>query len=232
VKQGFSGSTVQRKGNLLEKISNDQNFTSSTERQKDLVALSQKVDVLPRIDHIDSQSIYMEYVEGQEGLTEQNARQAGKALRLLHERRDYQYPCMTGLEWLIQMANENLARMGCSQRVLAEIEAEYPSDALIHSEPVQFIEKRDGAIVFIDIEGIGMGTRYQDLGFVYYITKKDEKPEIFTSFMEGYQSEPVQIEQMRIKELAGIISLAYAQFAEFEKRMELGLRLLGEPGQK
>jgi len=30
--------------------------------------------------------------------------------------------------------------------------------------------------------------------------------------------------------LAGIISLAYARFAEFEKRMKLGLRLFGETG--
>jgi hypothetical protein len=36
---------------------------------------------------------------------------------------------------------------------------------------------------------------------------------------------------MQVKRLAGIISLAYATFAEFEKRMKLGLRLLSETGQ-
>jgi thiamine kinase-like enzyme len=130
------------------------------------------------------------------------------------------------------MANDNLAQMDTSQRILPEIEADYPCDALIHSEPVQFIEKKDGSIVFIDFEGIGMGSRYQDIGFVYYITMKDDQPEIYTAFMNGYQSEPIQIELVRVKKLAGIISLAYAGFAEFEKRMELGLRLLGETNQK
>jgi len=46
--------------------------------------------------------------------------------------------------------------------------------------------------------------------------------------MEGYLSKPIQIEIMEVKRLAGIISLAYAKFAQFEVRMELGLRLLRE----
>jgi hypothetical protein len=232
MKQGYSGSTVQLIGNLVEKISSDQTFVHSQERQKDLIAFSQKISVLPRIDHMDGQAIYMEYVDGEEGLTEQNARQAGRALRLLHDQRGYDHTCMTGVDWLVQMANDNLAQMDTSQRILPEIEADYPCDALIHSEPVQFIEKKDGAIVFIDFEGIGMGSRYQDIGFVYYITMKDDQPEIYTAFMNGYQSEPIQIELVRVKKLAGIISLAYAGFAEFEKRMGLGLRLLGETDQK
>jgi hypothetical protein len=230
MKQGYSGSTVQRIGNLVEKISSDQNFIHSKERQLDLIVLSQEIAVLPRIDHIDGQTIYMEYVDGGEGLTEQNALRAGKSLRLLHDQPGYHHPCMTGLNWLIQMANENLVRMDHSERISAEIEAEFPCDALIHSEPGQFIEKEDGAIVFIDFEGIGMGSRYQDLGFIYCMTIKDGKPEVYNTFMDGYQTEPVQIDLIRVKVLAGIISLAYARFAEFEKRMKLGLRLFGETG--
>ena len=232
MKQGYSGSTVQRKGNLVEKFSNDRTLMDSQGRQNDLVALSLKLAILPRIVHIDRQAIYMEYVDGQEGLTEHNARQAGKALHLLHEQRDYPHPCMNGLTWLIQMANLNLVRLDDSQIIMAEIEAEYPSDALIHSEPVQFIEKQDGSIVFIDVDGIGMGTHYQDLGFIYYTTVKEDKLEIYTTFLAGYQPESGEAELARVKQLAGIISIAYAQFAEFEKRMELGLRLLGEAGQK
>lgn len=230
MKQGYSGSTVGRKGNLVEKVSSDTTFVSSKERQRDLIALSQKLAVLPGIDHIDGRAIYMKYVEGQEGLTEGNARRAGTALRLLHEQRAYPHPCMTGLEWLIRMANANLARIHHGFTIPADLRAKFPVDALIHSEPVQFIEKEDGTLVFIDIEGIGMGTRYQDLGFVYYAAMKEEKPAIFKSFMEGYQAEAIPIDQWRIRQLAGIISLAYAAFADFEKRMELGLRLVGQTG--
>jgi hypothetical protein len=231
MKQGFSGSTVQRKDNLVEKISSDQNFMHCKERQKDLIALSRKTAVLPRIDHIDNQTIHMEYVDGQEGLTEQNALRAGESLRLLHDQRGYHHFCMTGLNWLIEMANDNLARMDHSERISSEIESEYPCDALIHSEPNQFIEIKDGSIVFIDFEGIGMGSCYQDIGFIYYLMIKDDKPDVYNTFIEGYQSKPIQIEIMQVKRLAGIISLAYATFAEFEKRMRLGLRLLSETGQ-
>jgi hypothetical protein len=229
MKQGYSGSIVRRKGDLVQKISNDEGFISSRARQRDLIALSRRIPVLPRIEGVQGHSIYMEYVEGREELTEQNARRAGQALRLLHEQRGYQHPCQTGLQWLIHMANENLARTG-SHQDFADFATGYPMDALIHSEPVQFIEQKDGSIIFIDIEGIGMGARYQDLGFVYYATIKEEKPGMFKSFLEGYRSQPIQIELLRIKKLAGVISLAYAGFAEFEKRMEFGLRLLAETG--
>jgi hypothetical protein len=228
MKQGFSGSKLQLTGHLVEKISNDDSFTSSKERQKDLMTLSRKLDILPRIEHIASQSIFMEHVQGQERLTEHNARQAGKALRLLHEQHDYPYPCMNGLDWLIQMANENLAHNNYDRKDFSSFKVEYPIDALIHSEPSQFIEKEDGAIVFIDIEGIGMGTRYQDIGSIYYIAMKDGMPELFILFMDGYQSSPIQLELRRVKKLAGLYSLAYAAFAEVEKRIAFGLRLLEE----
>ena len=76
-----------------------------------------------------------------------------------------------------------------------------------------------------------MGTRYQDFGYIYYSAIKQEKPEIYTTFLEGYQPPPGQIELRRVKKLAGIISLASARFAEFERRMQLGIRLLEEAGQ-
>ena len=227
MKQGFSGSAVQRKGNLVEKVSSDQTFMDSQVRQNDLVALSLKIAVLPHIDHVDKQAITMEFIEGREGLTEHNAQRAGQALRLLHEQRDYPHPCMNGVDWLVQMANTSLAHLTYGPRIMAEIGAEYPSDALIHSEPVQFIETQDGSIVFIDIEGIGMGTRYQDLGYIYYSTAKEDKLDTYNMFLAGYEPESGLVELVRVKQLAGIISLAYAQFADFQKRMDLGLRLLG-----
>lgn len=228
MKQGFSGSKVQLVGNLVEKISSDESFTSSKQRQKDLSALSHKLDILPKIDHITGKSIFMEYVAGREEMTTDNALRAGKALRLLHEQTDYRHLCMTGLDWLIQLANENLAQCNGRYEDFSGFKGEYPIDALIHSEPGQFIEKEDGTIVFIDIEGIGMGSRYQDLGSIYYGTMTDENPGIFPAFMAGYQSTPIHIELWRVMRLAGLYSIAYARFAEYKKRVEFGLRLLDE----
>lgn len=78
MQQGYSGSAVQRRGKLVEKVSSDQSFIESQERQQDLIALSQQVPVLPSIEHIASPSIFMEFVDGQEGLTLQNATRAGR----------------------------------------------------------------------------------------------------------------------------------------------------------
>ncbi len=238
MKQGFSGSTVQRNGILVEKVSSDQDFVNNKARQNDLIALTHKVAILPTIDHITGQSIYMEYIDGQEGLIKQNAQQAGKALRILHEQQNYPHPCMTGVSWLIELANDNLAQMNLSQRISTEVASEYPNDALIHSEPVQLIEKKDGSVVFIDFEGIGMGSRYQDLGFIYWHAINTDQQGVFTAFIKSYQSDAEQIDLQRVKQLAGIISLAYVGFAlihagpaNAEKRLQLGIRLFRETSQ-
>lgn len=236
MEQGFSGSTIQRTGQLVEKVSNDEAFVQNTYRQKALLALSQELPVLPRIDRIDGPSIYMEYIDGKEGLTKHSARKAGRALRLFHSQRSYPYSCITGAAWLVDMANYNLAEANASLRIPVEVVNDYPIDALIFGEP-QWIEKKDGSVVFIDIEGMGMGSRYQDLGHVYYTAARNDQPDLFGTFLEGYQSDPVRVALRCIEKFAGIISIAYAGFGltyvgpeEFEKRMKLGFRLLGETG--
>ena len=224
MKQGYSGSTVQRKGDLVEKTSSDLTFIQSNERQADLIALSRGLAILPDIIRIAGESIAMEFVEGEEGLTIDNAKRTGGALRLLHAQGGYPHACMTGVEWLFDLTNVNLAKIGRHLLDKAML-SEYPDDALIHSEPVQFIEKKDGSIVFIDFEGIGMGSRYQDLGFIYYIAERDHQPEIYDRFQAGYQPGSTQIEPERVRQMAGLISCAYASFYDFELRMDLGLRL-------
>ncbi len=226
--QGYSGSSVWREGPFVAKASSDQTFLEEPDRQRDLMALSRHLTLLPHIDRLDQGILYMEFVEGHEGLTEHNAQRAGMALRQLHARHDYPHPCTTGVWWLIHMANENLARVNSDYRVDADLETQYPDDALIHSEPVQFIERPDGTIVFIDIEGIGMGSRYHDLGFIYYTALLRDMPTLFDTFLRGYLSEHADIALPKVRQLAGVIALAYASFADADKRIRLGLGLLGE----
>jgi len=73
-----------------------------------------------------------------------------------------------------------------------------------------------------------MGSRYHDLGSIYYGTMIDGQTGIFPAFMAGYQSTPIHIERWRVMRLAGLYSIAYAGFAEYPKRIEFGLRLLDE----
>ncbi len=82
-----------------------------------------------------------------------------------------------------------------------------------------------------------MGSRYQDLGQIYFGAMLKDEPEIYETFIEAYQSEPEQVELLCVRKLAGIISFAYAGFGlayvgakEFEKRLSLGSRLFDETG--
>lgn len=232
--QGFSGSSVRRTGHLVEKVSSDGEFTHNKYRQQDLLALSRALPILPRIDRIEGPSIFMEYIEGPTGLSLHSAQAAGKALRLFHSQHGYAYPCFTGMLWLVNLANYNLAEANASLRIPPEVINEYPIDALIFGEP-QWIEKADGSVVFIDLEEMGMGSRYQDLGQIYNLAMQRDQPELYKTFIEGYQSGADPVEHAAVQKMAGIIAIAYAGFGlihvgpeEFEKRMKIGLRLLEE----
>lgn len=227
--QGYSGSVLRREGDIVVKISSDETFMESAQRQNDLIALSRRLRVLPRIHRIDPPALYMDFIAGHEGFTLANAARAGEALRLLHAQRDYPHPCMTGVGWLIDMALEHRAQTSAGYPIPADMEAEYPSDALILSEP-QFIEKPDGAIVFIDFEGMGMGSGYQDLAHVYFRLIDAGLPEVLERFLGGYQHGRDPVDARRVKKLAGVVALAYAQFAEPARRVKLGLHLLHDVG--
>ncbi len=230
MRQGFSGSSVWREGDFVLKESSDEEFLHNAARQRDLAALSRRLSILPRIEHIEGGRITMEYIAGREGLTLRNARRAGQALRLLHAEQGYPHECMTGVEWLIALANENLAEWGLGRCIEPALAADFPPDALIHSEPAQVIERKNGEIVFIDFEGIGLGSRYQDLGFVYYLMMKDGREGVYAALEEGYRAGGGEVDGRRVMRLAGVIALAYARFAEREKRLGLGFRLLDKAG--
>ena len=226
MQQGHSGSFVERVGATVRKITADGAFAQNLVRQKDLISLSRRLKILPRIIRVEGDLIEMEFIGGSEGLTAQNAFQAGASLRLLHDRRDFPHPCLTGIGWLIEMANANLIRAGASMRFSEDLARQFQNDALIHSEPTQFIESTDGEIVFIDIEGVGLGSRYQDLGFIEYITNLRENSEALKSFMKGYNSEPIALDARRMRWTAGLTAIAYSGFADTERRLALGIRLI------
>lgn len=228
MRQGYSGSDVRRIGNVVTKTTTDVTFLESEQRQRDLIALSQHVACLPRIHKVDHGTLFMDYIPGKEGLTRNNSRLAGVALRTLHGQTGYLHECATGLWWLIELANQNLTASGHAKLIDPDTEVMYPADALIHSEPVQFVQRPDRAIVFVDIEGVGMGSRYRDLGFVYYISMLRRSNMLFDRFYDGYGANMPDLELPKIRMIAGITALAYACFADTATRIALGLRLLSD----
>lgn len=46
--------------------------------------------------------------------------------------------------------------------------------------------------------------------------------------MRGYCLPPIALDRWRIRQMAGLIALAYSQFADTEKRLALGLDLMAE----
>lgn len=227
--QGYSGSTLRRADDIVIKISSDEAFAQDRQRQEDLIALSQALDVLPRIHRIDPPALHMDYIDGHEGFTLDNARRAGEALRRLHDQPHFPHPCTTGIDWLVDMAKGADVPMDVRRWMDGAWEEEYPADALILAEP-QFIERQDGSIVFIDFEGMGAGSRYHDLAHVYFRMVDNMQLDVFAPFLQGYQRKSECMEMRRVVRLAGVVALAYAQFAEPERRVKLGVQLLHDAG--
>jgi len=227
--QGYSGSALRLVDGYVEKVSSCAAFVADRDRQAALQELSRRTTLLPSIASVEGATIRMEFIRGTEGLTERNAAQVGASLRSLHELRGFPYPAITGVDWLISLANDSLAQAKSPFRVSEGLREHYPPDALILCEP-QFLQTEAGEIVFIDPDEMGQGARYQDLGFVAYLAMANQTPELLPPFLSGYQSSPIELEHRRIRQMAGLIALAYATFADTTNRLALGTQLMQEAG--
>lgn len=227
VLQGYSGSTLRLVDGYVEKVSSCRAFVEDRGRQTALQELSQRTRLLPSIVSVEGAMVRMEFIHGTKGMTERNAAQVGASLRLLHGLNGFPYRAITGVDWLISLASASLAQAKSPFRVSGGLREHYPHDALIHCEP-QFIQTEAGEIVFIDLEEMGQGSRYQDLGFVAYVTMLNQTSELLRPFLSGYQSSPVELDHWRIHQMAGLIAIAYASFADADRRIALGVRLVQE----
>ncbi len=225
--QGHSGSTLRLVDGYVEKASSCAAFVEDRGRQLALQELSRSTRLLPSIVSAEGATLRMEHIRGQEGLTECNAAQVGAALRLLHTLPGFAYPAVIGGDWLISLANASLAQAQTRLRVSEGLREHFPNDALILCEP-QFLQTEAGEIVFVDLEEMGHGSRYQDLGFVAYLMLLNHTPQLLVSFLSGYQSPPLELDQWRLRQMAGLIALAYASFADADARLALGVRLMQE----
>jgi len=89
------------------------------------------------------------------------------------------------------------------------------------------VADENGNLVILDWDECGIGNRYQDLGFGYYtIFKKGLAPSCYDTFIESYADDSV--DESVVKSVAGLVSLAYASYYDFDRSMEFGKNLLTE----
>ena len=212
---------VRKRSAYLERCSDD-DYVS---RAAFLLQLQPNYPHMPRIKFLDDREMAIEFIPGREGLDGLDLPKFGQAVRILHNLQITGPLKDTGIDWLLEFATENLNQVGgkLNQQKL-KLFQDFPKDTVVHGEITQVITRLDGEIYILDWEECGMGSRYQDLGFVYYqclIQGLGEQS--FQAFMSGYGDEP-RIDL--VKMTAGLIALAYARFFDFEKRLTLGCKLL------
>jgi hypothetical protein len=226
---GYSGSDlhlhkgwVQKRSSYLARCSEK----DYRERAAFLLCLNAHFPHMPRINFLDKRVMAIKFISGWEGIEGLNFFRFGQVVRKLHNLEITGPLKDTGVDWLLELAKENLKRVGgkLNEPILTLFQ-EFPEDTVVHGEITQVISRPDGELYILDWDECGIGSHYQDLGFVYYQCLErgiGEAP--FQDFMAGYADESVDIHLVKVT--AGLIALAYARFYDFERRLELGRSLL------
>jgi hypothetical protein len=191
-----------------------------------LIELQAKFSYMPVIKFLEDREMAIEFIPGQEGLEGLDFPKFGQAVRKLHDL-EIKGPLKdTGIDWLLELATENLNQVGGKLYIpIISVFKEFSAKAVVHGEITQVITRPDGEIYILDWDECGMGSPYQDLGFVYYQCLISELgKQHFQDFLLNYADETVDIHL--VKMTAGLIALAYARFFDFEKRLTLGCKLL------
>ena len=224
---GFSGSNVERLNGIVRKQSSYlKDCPDYPARRKFLATLSDAFPYMPRMRLFDDGIIEMDFITGHEGIQGIDFRRYGQIVRELHT---LQLPAPakdTGIEWLIDLAQENFKKNGQTDiDHLFQIFQGLTAKHIVHGEITQVITDPDQNIYIIDWDECGLGNRYQDLGFIYYRLILEDSPETyFDSFLDGYGRQTVDM--AFVTKMAGLIAVAYSGFYDFDRRIKLGNELL------
>ena len=191
-----------------------------------LLSLNAHFPHMPRINFLDHREMAIKFISGWEGIEGLDLPKFGRVVKELHNLEITGPPKDTGIDWLLALADGNLTRVGEKlDESILRLFGEFTEETVVHGEITQVITKPDGSLYILDWDECGMGSRYQDLGFVYYqLLERGLGMELFQDFMDGYADESADIDL--VKKTAGMISLAYAHFYDFDKRLALGRKLL------
>jgi len=220
--QGHSGSYVHRDGEFLIKENPWSPVAVTAERIDALITASRTLDCLPDIHEATPTMLRMQFIPGAEGLNADSAVALGRALRSLHGFASFDQPICNGFPWLLVKANQALAKVG-RPALDPGMASLFPEDAVVHGEPTQIIRMRDGSIRFFDFDGMGRGSKFQDLGFLQYwcdlYAGTDLWPVVIEAYDEAVPEEPIRM-------ASGLVALAYSIFHDFQYRLEYGLQQL------
>jgi hypothetical protein len=218
---GYSGSNLQLQNGVVRKRSSYlRGRPDYPARQRFFQVLSAAFPHMPDTRLLDDGILEMAYIPGQEGTQGIDFRRFGQIVRQLHELDIPAPPKDTGIHWLSDLARSNLADDTLSP-ILSQLVARLPDDAVVHGEITQVIADPKGNLYIIDWDECGLGSKYHDLGFVYYTLTLDGRvDECFAPFLDGYGASG--LDTSLIPQVAGLIALAYAGFADREHRLHIG----------
>jgi len=191
-----------------------------------LLSLNDIFPHMPRMNFLDHRVMAIKFIAGWEGIKGLDFSKFGRVVGKLHNLEITGPPKDTGINWLLTLADENLTRVGekLDESTLKLFDA-FAEETVVHGEITQVITRPDGSLYILDWDECGMGSRYQDLGFIYYqLLECGLGLDLFQDFMNGYADESV--DDSLVQATAGVIALAYARFHNFERRIALGRGLL------
>jgi len=222
---GYSGSNLELEDGIVRKVSSYlRDCPDYPARQRFFQALNAAFPYMPHTQPLDGGILEMTYIPGQEGIQGIDFHTFGRIVRQLHELDIPAPPKDTGIYWLLELAQANLADDTLFP-ALSRLVAKLPDDSIVHGEITQVITDPDGNLFIIDWDECGLGSKYQDLGFVYYALTLDNRvDECFPPFLDGYGT--ADLDTSLIPQTAGLIAPAYAGFSDREHRLRIGRSLL------
>lgn len=227
--EGHSGSQLNRVGNIVTKESSYlANCADSQARKQFLIAFGACFQYAPKVLEIHENTIKYEFIEGKPSFEEVDLKELGVIIRTLHSLKMAAPKKETNLDWLKKMAEKNLAHHNIQldlDSLIAEISTE--AEVIVHGEPADLIIGINGKITILDWDEAGMGSRYQDIGYILFKCRELRRGEIdFKEFLVGYND--ADVDPKKMKKTAGLIALAYSHWANTDFRLKLGLQLVNE----
>lgn len=225
---GHSGSKLNLKDGLVEKLSTYLDRCKDSEtRGLFLLTLSRQFSHAPQIVQIKAATITYKFIDGEADFKKADLGTLGRILRELHTVEIAGSPQKeTGIDWLKGLATNNLRDKKVSFDISDVAELFATDDkVIVHGEPTDLVVDKQGEITILDWDEAGLGSKYQDLGYVYFKCHEQRNgDDDFQKFLTGYDDG--KLDDKKIMRAAGLIAIAYSHWANTEFRMKFGTALL------
>ena len=225
--KGHSGSKLKKQWKVVEKKSS---YLVTCEDLEDrscfLAKLSQSLPFMPKIFEIKNWIIKYKYIEGSPDFEKINLIEFGKIVKKLHSLKIDAPKKDTGIYWLKEIAETNIQNEGLHvdlDKIISELESD--TEVIVHWEITDLIVNKNDEIFILDWDEAGLGSKYQDLGYVYFKCKEQRNWDSdIREFLIGYNDK--EIRENRILKTAWLISIAYSRWANKDFRLKFWLYII------